>query len=107
MAAGAELRERFSVDGARSATDERVAGIRGRAAGGATVAEKARIVIGADGMHSFVARTVQAPAYDARPGAHLRLLLLLERRRRDGAELYPRAGRMLIVAPDATTGWRS
>src|SRR5690349_7367167 len=63
---GAELREHFTVtellmDG------ERVRGIRGHAAGGATVTEEARIVIGADGLRSFVARSVQAPAYDARP----------------------------------------
>ena len=65
--AGAEVRERFSVDELVRDGD-RVVGIRGRAAGGATVTEKAPIVVGADGMRSFVARTVQAPAYDARPG---------------------------------------
>src|SRR3954462_5508452 len=48
-AAGAEVREHFSVqeilvDG------ERVTGIRGRDADGATVTEHARIVIGADGL---------------------------------------------------------
>src|SRR5438093_9868178 len=46
VAAGAELREHISVD--EVLTDgERVVGIRGRAAGGATVTEKARVVIGA------------------------------------------------------------
>ena len=64
--AGAEVRERFSVselimDG------ERVTGIRGHAAGGGTVTEQARIVIGADGLHSLVARSVQAPTYNVRP----------------------------------------
>ena len=39
----------------------------GHAAGGATVTEQARIVIGADGLHSLVARSVQAPAYNMTP----------------------------------------
>ena len=30
--------------------------------------EKARIVVGADGMRSLVARSVEAPVYEARPG---------------------------------------
>src|SRR5438876_3635701 len=63
---GAELREHFSVqdllwDG------ERVSGITGRSASGTTVREQARIVIGADGVHSLVARQVQAPTYNERP----------------------------------------
>ena len=44
-----------------------VNGIRGHAPGGATITEQARIVIGADGMRSLVARSVQAPMYYARP----------------------------------------
>jgi 2-polyprenyl-6-methoxyphenol hydroxylase-like FAD-dependent oxidoreductase len=66
LAAGAELREGFSVreivqeDGA-------VTGIRGRSGGGRTVTVSARIVIGADGVHSRVAQAVQAPEYKAVP----------------------------------------
>ncbi|HXM54344.1 MAG TPA: NAD(P)/FAD-dependent oxidoreductase [Candidatus Dormibacteraeota bacterium] len=64
--AGAEVREGFAVQ--EVVTDgERVTGVRGRAAGGVTVTEQARIVIGADGMRSLVARTVEAPSYDVRP----------------------------------------
>jgi flavin-dependent dehydrogenase len=64
ICAGAELRERFTVqelvyDG------ERVAGIRGRDATGSLVTERARIVIGADGMRSQVAKLVDAPARHA------------------------------------------
>jgi 2-polyprenyl-6-methoxyphenol hydroxylase-like FAD-dependent oxidoreductase len=65
-AAGAEARERFTVDGLVMDGD-RVAGVRGHAAGGGMVTEEARIVIGADGLHSLVARGVQAPAYEVRP----------------------------------------
>ena len=63
---GAVVREGFSVerllfDGAR------VAGIGGRSEQGRTVEERARIVIGADGVHSMVAQAVGAPVYDSRP----------------------------------------
>ena len=40
--------------------DERVVGIRGHRAGGTTVTETARLVVGADGVHSVVARAVGA-----------------------------------------------
>ena len=60
-AAGAEVREGFAVeevvfDGGR------VTGIRGHSQGGATVTEHARVVVGADGLHSLVARAVDARA---------------------------------------------
>jgi flavin-dependent dehydrogenase len=64
--AGAELQEGFSVQELVRG-EERITGVRGRTRGGATVTEEARIVIGADGLHSLVARTVQAPEYNTRP----------------------------------------
>ena len=66
VAAGAELRERFTVHELLWDND-RVVGIRGRANGGAMVTEHARIVIGADGAHSIVAKAVRAPRYHERP----------------------------------------
>lgn len=66
VAAGAELRERFTVHELLWDND-RVIGIRGRANGGAIVTEHARIVIGADGAHSIVAHAVRAPRYNERP----------------------------------------
>ncbi len=65
VGAGAELRETFPVHGLTT-DDGRVTGIRG-GAGGSVVTERARIVIGADGMHSIVAREVCAPAYNVKP----------------------------------------
>jgi len=64
--AGAELREGFSVteliiDG------DRVTGVRGHARGGLEVSEYARVVIGADGVHSRVADQVNAPRYREGP----------------------------------------
>ncbi|MBO0791188.1 MAG: FAD-dependent monooxygenase, partial [Ktedonobacteraceae bacterium] len=64
--AGVEMREDFNVQGLLM-DNERVVGIRGRQAQGPTVTERASIVIGADGMRSFVARMVQAPTYEVRP----------------------------------------
>ena len=66
VAAGATLWEGFSVQGLLWDGD-RVSGIRGKTAAGTTVTATAPIVIGADGQHSFVAKTVQAPTYNERP----------------------------------------
>ena len=63
--AGVEVRERFSVEGLTH-DGERVSGILGRSSG-ASVKESARIVIGADGMHSLVVREVQASEYNMVP----------------------------------------
>jgi len=64
--AGAEVRETFSVQELLE-EDGAVVGIRGRDAGGASVAERARVVIGADGMNSFVAKAVGAEEYQEVP----------------------------------------
>jgi flavin-dependent dehydrogenase len=66
VAAGAELREGFSVQELLWEGD-RVVGIRGHQHGGAPVTEHAPIVIGADGQYSLVARSVGAPTYNERP----------------------------------------
>ncbi len=63
--AGAELRDRFSVQDLIWEKDQ-VVGIRGQH-NGVAVTEKARIVVGADGMFSVVARAVQAPEYKTSP----------------------------------------
>jgi 2-polyprenyl-6-methoxyphenol hydroxylase-like FAD-dependent oxidoreductase len=63
--AGAEVRERFAFDSPVFDGD-RVTGIRGRLNGG-VVTEAARLVVGADGRHSAVAKTVRAPAYRVVP----------------------------------------
>jgi 2-polyprenyl-6-methoxyphenol hydroxylase-like FAD-dependent oxidoreductase len=63
--AGAELRERFTVDDVvfdRGA----VTGVRGYAKRGRAVTERAQVVIGADGRHSMVAKRVRAPEYNER-----------------------------------------
>lgn len=97
-AAGAEIRERFTVEELVMDGD-RVTGIRGHAAGGATVTEAARIVIGADGRHSLVARAVQAPEYETRPAFTCAYYGYWEDFPLDGAELYVRPERMLLAGP--------
>ena len=64
--AGVDVREGFTVDEVLIA-DGRVEGIRGHAAGGAQVTERARVVVGADGRHSLVAKAVQPESYNERP----------------------------------------
>src|SRR5215471_6619206 len=64
--AGAELRDGFSVQELLWDKDQ-VVGIRG-SYHGKSITEKSRIVIGADGMYSLVAKAVQAPEYKAQPG---------------------------------------
>jgi len=65
--AGAEVREGFSVRELRRNGDQ-VTGISGQAADGSTATEEARIVIGADGRESFVARQVGAERYKVHEG---------------------------------------
>jgi flavin-dependent dehydrogenase len=65
-AAGAELREAFTVEEIL-VDDGRVTGIRGHAKGGTTVTERARVVVGADGKHSLVAKAVRPERYNEVP----------------------------------------
>ena len=95
---GAELREGFSVqelviDGGR------VTGIRGRSQGGSIVTEEARIVIGADGPHSFVARSVHAPSYDERPSLTCCYYSYWSGVPTDGLEFYSRGSRVIFAFP--------
>ena len=64
--AGAELCAGLAVTGLTFAKS-RVTGIRGRAEGRREIEERARIVIGADGRNSLVARAAAAEEYNVRP----------------------------------------
>jgi flavin-dependent dehydrogenase len=96
--AGVELREGFLVQEILMEGD-RVTGIRGRAAGGTMVTEEARVVIGADGMRSLLARTVQASEYNAKPTLTCAYYTYWSGVPIDGAEIYPRDRWITIAFP--------
>jgi flavin-dependent dehydrogenase len=108
--AGAELRQGFTVDDLVF-EDGRVAGIRGRAKGGRPVTETARVVVGADGMHSLVARAVQAPIYNARPAAACYYHSYWSGVPLAGIEVYRRDRVLIVLFPTndrrvgLTVGW--
>jgi flavin-dependent dehydrogenase len=97
VAAGAELRAGFALEGLLSA-DGVVTGIRGRGRDGA-IAERARIVIGADGLRSLVARAVAAPTYNERPALTCMYYAYWRDVPITGVEIYPRERRMLLAFP--------
>ena len=63
---GAEVREGFTVEEV-VLEDGCVAGIKGHAKGGHVIEERARVVIGADGRHSMVAKAVRPNHYNEKP----------------------------------------
>ena len=91
--AGAEVRTGVAIDELVFA-DGVVVGIRAQGR-----EERARVVIGADGRNSFVARAVQAPEYETRPGRTCAYYSYWSGAQSTGAELYPRDGRMIITGP--------
>ena len=98
-AAGAELRDRFAVQEITRDGD-RVTGITGRdARSGAKATERARIVIGADGRNSLLARTVGAAAYESAPTATCWYFSYYGGVLREGLELYERSDRVIFVFP--------
>ena len=64
--AGAEVRERFTVEEVL-VENGAVVGIRGHGENGKSVVERARVVIGADGRNSHLAKAVQLEHYNEKP----------------------------------------
>ena len=90
VAAGAEVREAFSVEEVLI-EDGVVAGIRGHAKGGGSVIERARVVIGADGKHSLVAKAVRPEQYDEVPSLTPSYYAYWSGLPAEGFEVYDRA----------------
>ncbi len=88
--AGVDVREGFTVDELLVADGDTIVGVRGHGRDGATIEERARMVIGADGVNSFVARAVRAPEYDVRPVAACGYYSYFSGIRQDDIELYVR-----------------
>jgi flavin-dependent dehydrogenase len=96
--AGVDVRESFIVE-QLLLEDEKVVGIRGRSTGPRTVEERARVVVGADGVNSFVARAARAPEYDARPPAACCYYSYFSGVAQDDLELYVRERCAFGAAP--------
>ncbi|WP_418960565.1 NAD(P)/FAD-dependent oxidoreductase [Streptomyces tritici] len=63
---GAEVREAFTVEEIMF-DGSVVTGVKGHGRGGATSVEEARVVVGADGLHSSVAKATGAASYAEKP----------------------------------------
>ncbi|HEU4918844.1 MAG TPA: FAD-dependent monooxygenase, partial [Candidatus Limnocylindrales bacterium] len=97
--AGAEVRESFAVEGL-IVEGGVVRGIRGRATQGGAVAERASIVIGADGVHSLVARAVGAAVYHEVPALEALYLAYWSNLPTDGEfQVYQRGDRGFGAVP--------
>jgi 2-polyprenyl-6-methoxyphenol hydroxylase-like FAD-dependent oxidoreductase len=97
-AAGAEVRENFIA--AELTTDDGVVtGIRGALKGGATVCEQAKLVIGADGKHSMVAKSVAAQEYRVRSPRTLAYYTYWSGVAMSGGEIYSRPGMAIGAWP--------
>jgi flavin-dependent dehydrogenase len=92
--AGAELREHFSV-GAFTRRGQCVTGVRGLTENDRAVTEQARIVVGADGMNSVVARSVRAPEYNTMPRLQITHFSYWSGVKLEGVELYARDYRFI------------
>jgi flavin-dependent dehydrogenase len=91
-AAGAEVREGWPVD-ELVFSDGRVTGVRGRET------LRARLVIGADGRHSMVAKAVGAAAYRAVPARTVGYYTYWSGVDLAGGEIYGRGDRMMGAWP--------
>jgi len=96
--AGAEVREGFIADDLVT-EGGRVVGIRGTRKNGGTVTERARLVVGADGKHSMVARAVRAAEYHRRPPLTMASYTYWEGVPVEGGEIYGRERRAAGVWP--------
>jgi 2-polyprenyl-6-methoxyphenol hydroxylase-like FAD-dependent oxidoreductase len=96
--AGAEVREGVIVDEVTN-SDGVVTGIRGRTKGGGSFSEKARIVIGADGKHSIVARSAGAAVERDVPVRTAACYAYWDGLAVKGGEIYGRPGRAVGAWP--------
>jgi 2-polyprenyl-6-methoxyphenol hydroxylase-like FAD-dependent oxidoreductase len=98
LRAGAELRERVTLEDLLW-EDGRVVGVRARAGGGRSHVERARVVVGADGRNSTVARLVGAPKYDDTPPLACQWFAYWGGFSTEGLESYRRGRVMLFGIP--------
>lgn len=87
--AGADVRDRFAVRDLLRDSEDRVVGVRGEARG-CEVTVRARVVVGADGRHSTVAKLVQAERYDTVPNRACSMYSFWTGIPTDAFEIHPR-----------------
>jgi 2-polyprenyl-6-methoxyphenol hydroxylase-like FAD-dependent oxidoreductase len=95
---GVDVRESFTVDDVLVENDA-VVGIRGHEQRRRAIEERGRVTVGADGVHSFVARAVRAPEYNTRPVAACAYYSYFSGVEQDDIELYVRDGFAFGGAP--------
>jgi flavin-dependent dehydrogenase len=100
VAAGAELRESFTVDEFMTDGEDRITGIRGRQRGDSRpVCERARVTIGADGRYSALARFVDAPYREASPTLTCFYFSYWSGLGDNGAEVYDLGDKVIFAVP--------
>ncbi|MDP1793376.1 MAG: NAD(P)/FAD-dependent oxidoreductase, partial [Acidimicrobiales bacterium] len=97
-AAGVELREHFTVEEVLTENGA-VIGIRGHGADGVSVVEHARVVIGADGRNSHVAKAVKPEHYNEKPMLQWSFYSYFSGLPMDGFETYIRPDRGWAAFP--------
>jgi len=99
-AAGTEVRTRVIVEELLWDDEgKRVRGIRGRTPEGGKVEEEAKVVVGADGMRSLVAKGVQANAYNEQAAQTCAYYTYWEGVATTGGEIYVRGNRQFGMWP--------
>lgn len=96
--AGAEVREGFTVEEILL-KDDRVTGIRGHTHTGTSITEHARIVVGAEGRHSLVAKAVRPEQYHEKPTLEAGYYTYWSNLAAEGFEVYVRPFRGWGVVP--------
>jgi 2-polyprenyl-6-methoxyphenol hydroxylase-like FAD-dependent oxidoreductase len=97
--AGVEVREAFAVEEI-SIEDGRAVGIKGRSRHGSSTIERARVVVGADGLRSIVAQAVVPERYDEKPPLCVGYYAYWSGLPLDGRfEVYIRDGRAFAAMP--------
>jgi 2-polyprenyl-6-methoxyphenol hydroxylase-like FAD-dependent oxidoreductase len=96
--AGVEVREGFSVDEVLI-EDETVIGIRGKEPGSTAITEHAKVVIGADGRNSLVAKAVRPEQYNDKPPVSPAFYSYWSNVGSSGFEVYVRDRRGMAAFP--------
>ena len=111
MEAGAEVRQGWTVDEFVSDGD-RVVGVRGRHRDERSVIERAKVVVGADGRNSRLARFVHAAMYECRESLTCWYFSYWHGVEARGLEVYFRGSRVIFAFPTSDgllatfVGWR-